>query len=624
MLAPLACLRAFADQLPRASRRPPSGPPLLRVRTRQRTWLPLEAAPQRVSGKVPALEEWYDLGLSADSLLSESEQLAVPCFRRLMAVQASATGLDPAVRTSLLSLSTSAQPSRAFSYSSERHMLVSMDVELEFALLHDHAPKEGPAGAPAATAWTSVTIIGPEAQKLQRVCEVLDPHFGVGGATRPHAFGSFGVWLDAASGRLPAPGGPPSPPLAASPPPARPISPLSSALADAFLDESSHHRQPTPRPPLSACAGLGADALPSTPAPSAAAFVGSADREQLRSRRRSAEEVSADRLIPLEGTASRSPLSQASGGSCSSRASGGDSPTAAAPCPTPPISKPIPIVRGSWSSHDIDLVSRDIHADSPRPKSWYADAYIFDATPPPFEPSSPGAPPLRPVNLHAHARVSGLASDPALTDPPARLAAEKREPAVAGDLGVEVSLVAADGLVAQGLGVELSQPRLGPSPPPRADRSEASSEGSIDGHLGGVGRGQGPLAGRGFSRSLPTPDSQGRHKLHVGPPPAPRCRPSPPLTMPPKMKLPPPGASPTSTSFSSSPLSSSGVSMMATTPPEPRYVQVGFHVLGRDAHDIVAEAQQRRMAAPLWTTEWRDRVHAPSISPPFHSRAVSR
>ena len=63
---------------------------------------------------------------------------------------------------------------------------------------------------------------------------------------------------------------------------------------------------------------------------------------------------------------------------------------------------------------------------------------------------------------------------------------------------------------------------------------------------------------------------------------------------------------------------------MATTPPEPRYVQVGFHVLGRDAHDIVAEAQQRRMAAPLWTTEWRDRVHAPSISPPFHSRAVSR
>ena len=74
--------------------------------------------------------------------------------------------------------------------------------------------------------------------------------------------------------------------------------------------------------------------------------------------------------------------------------------------------------------------------------------------------------------------------------------------------------------------------------------------------------------------------------------------------MPPRLLLPPP--SPTVSDYSTSPLSSSGFSMMTNSPPTPTYVQVGFHVgspettalhvLTRDPREIVAEAQQRRLA----------------------------
>jgi hypothetical protein len=122
------------------------------------------------------------------------------------------------------------------------------------------------------------------------------------------------------------------------------------------------------------------------------------------------------------------------------------------------------------------------------------------------------------------------------------------------------------------------------------------------------------------SRSLPTPGSS---RAAMQPPPAPRCRPSLPMFMPPKLALPP--ASPASDFSSSSPLSSSGVSMITPTPPTPHYVQVGFHVgspdvalhvLSRDPATIVSEAQQRRLSTPLSAdARWhgRPRLRARSL-----------
>ena len=94
---------------------------------------------------------------------------------------------------------------------------------------------------------------------------------------------------------------------------------------------------------------------------------------------------------------------------------------------------------------------------------------------------------------------------------------------------------------------------------------------------GSSAHGSSSARGWSFPRSAPS-GSRGSSSLrHSTPPPAPRCKPSAaPVAMLPRLELPPP--SPANTSLSSSPLSSTGVSLISSTPPESRVVQVGFYV----------------------------------------------
>jgi len=225
------------------------------------------------------------------------------------------------------------------------------------------------------------------------------------------------------------------------------------------------------------------------------------------------------------------------------RRAGEPAAAAAAASSQNPCSAPIPIVRLSeWSSHDIDLASRDLDLAASNPFASDSMASLVFAGPQEVMPPS------------------GLLLDP-------------HRPAT----GVPRAHTAVP---------------AGPSPPRLASGARAV-------HV------QPRSSSWGFSRSLPSGSTLLRRQL-VAPPPAPRCKPSPaPYSMPPKLELPPP--SPATTSLSSSPLSSSGgVSLISSTPPESRFVQVGFQVPG---------------AAASWT----DREASPaSRGARFASRARSR
>ena len=74
-----------------------------------------------------------------------------------------------------------------------------------------------------------------------------------------------------------------------------------------------------------------------------------------------------------------------------------------------------------------------------------------------------------------------------------------------------------------------------------------------------------------------------------------------------------------------SPFSSTGVSMMASSPPGAHYVQAGFHVgspeaalLSRDPTGLVAEATQRR--ASVSTHAWSDHQRFHSLGRYSRSR----
>jgi len=228
-------------------------------------------------------------------------------------------------------------------------------------------------------------------------------------------------------------------------------------------------------------------------------------------------------------------------------------------------SAPIPIVRLSeWSSRDIDLVSRDLDG----------------------------------VRGFSHAACSKDPSDWASN------ASCSVEESSAG--GGHLPIAAIDA------GSRLSHHDLLPRRPPLSAAQAHASEGydapnpSQKTTGGGRSRRSGASAW-GFSHSLPLGSALRRTRP---PPPAPRCRPSPaPFSMPPKLELPP--ASPATTSLSSSPLSSTGVSLISSTPPESRFVQVGFHVVGGDHGHGAGPAS------------WIDR-EVSSASHRFGSRARSR
>ena len=138
------------------------------------------------------------------------------------------------------------------------------------------------------------------------------------------------------------------------------------------------------------------------------------------------------------------------------------------------------------------------------------------------------------------------------------------------------------------LSTESSPSRPRRLPEPRTSEARASFEvviacaasrrsGRSSALDGSSTHGSSSARGWSFPRSAPS-GSRGSSSLrHSTPPPAPRCKPSAaPVAMLPRLELPPP--SPANTSLSSSPLSSTGVSLISSTPPESRVVQVGFHV----------------------------------------------
>ena len=426
-----------------------------------------------------------------------------PADLREYLIQTAYSHEDASAREALLALSECARPSVPISYSRSRHLLQPLDVELEIAQLAPVGPVSAHRSTHSGPHTSMVTIAGADAHAVQLVAEVLgDVLWGHG--TEFHAAGGFGVWLQAMGS-----------------------SPATCTAAPLALAAIATASAPALYPPPAAPALLTALASRLATSPP------SMRQEQISGR------------CPSD-TATGAPPRRAEGAISS-------------PPQTAPrgCSSPIPIVRGSWSSKDIDLASRDLDL-------------VKDAS---------------------EGRTATLGTLSAAT-----FASERM-----GDTPTHALF---DGAL------------LNTSPSPSASESRRASHAPLVG-------GKTPTE---TSRSLPLPSLAsglaaaqfGRHCSELQPPPAPRFRPSPPLSWPPNLALPP--ASPASTSFSSSPPSSSGFSMMASSPPESRFVQVGFHVLGLEPHEIVAEAEQRRKAAPSWA-DWRgDRLHHPSI----HVRARSR
>lgn len=302
-----------------------------------------------------------------------------------------------------------------------------------------------------------------------------------------------------------------------------------------------------------------------------------------------------------------------------------------APSPTrrsPTISAPIPIHRGNWTSHDIDLATRDLELANSPTLSLSFTSGVSDPSPTSVyvrpDPTYCVAQPAAGAATYCNG-VKG-ASEPV-------------------DMAASIGL--AGGLAGGFAGVEPSPPgkALYSFVPHTAHRCHTAAQ--LREHATSRGRlracsatsdqkrrqASSPLtSGRcdgasGISRSVPDCCTGG---LGVSPPPAPRCRPASPQLMPPRLLLPPPSPASETTGLSSSPFSSSaGVSMLATSsPPTPTYVQVGFHVgspehslLARDPRELVAEAQQRRLKPPAWAESGKARPRRPSAE---YGRARSR
>lgn len=248
-----------------------------------------------------------------------------------------------------------------------------------------------------------------------------------------------------------------------------------------------------------------------------------------------------------------------------------------APSPTrrsPTISAPIPIHRGNWTSHDIDLATRDLELANSPTLSLSFTSGVSDPSPTSVyvrpDPTYCVAQPAAGAATYCNG-VKG-ASEPV-------------------DMAASIGL--AGGLAGGFAGVEPSPPgkALYSFVPHTAHRCHTAAQ--LREHATSRGRlracsatsdqkrrqASSPLtSGRcdgasGISRSVPDCCTGG---LGVSPPPAPRCRPASPQLMPPRLLLPPPSPASETTGLSSSPFSSSaGVSMLATSsPPTPTYVQV--------------------------------------------------
>jgi len=303
---------------------------------------------------------------------------------------------------------------------------------------------------------------------------------------------------------------------------------------------------------------------------------------------------------------------------------------------SPTSSAPIPIHRGNWTSHDIDLATRDLDLGHSPTLSLSLTSGLTDCSPP----SEAHTPTLyvRPdptyrvttppgVARHQDGKLDGRAA--AAAAPPLeelRVAPASMAPSPPGKAVVYGFVPPTEHRFRvdhQHLSTLERQQSEQQSPSTRGRGRCASSEGRGASErrrrsLGGVQFAD-LACGSALSRSLP---SSCGHK-RTAPPPAPRHGPASPQVMPPAIALPPPspagGGSELGLS-SSSPPSSSGVSMI-TTPSRatPTYVQVGFHVgspehslLARDPFEIVAEAQHRRRALERAAESHKGHaVHAP-------------
>lgn len=283
---------------------------------------------------------------------------------------------------------------------------------------------------------------------------------------------------------------------------------------------------------------------------------------------------------------------------------------ASVPVSTAPLtSAPIPIHRSNWTSHDIELAARE---DGGTP-SCCSEAL---GSPAPYSIAdyrdSPAAGGGEPHQQHHRQEQSG---DKAQLWPTAaagsRSVDHRRRRFLASlsrSLSPETTLL------------DSSFTDCGGSSTAPSEHASTGGGGTEEGVEGEDDEAMQQMVHH-FSRSLPSRFSRANREevAHAGvaagsssdvrggvllePPPAPRCRPASPRFLPPKLMLPP-------RSPGSSPLSSSGVSMMmgSSPPTPPAYVQVGFHVgspaspaemtihavLARDPGALAFEAQQRR------------------------------